>query len=275
MDLTERNEAAKRHVENSDWLDRVAGIGVVTYGLVHLLVAWLIVRLAFGDSAGPASGTGAFHELAQAPLGRLLLYGVAAGFFALVAWQAVEAMFGFRAKSRTTRILQRVLAGIKTLLFAVIGVNALMVAAGSSSSRGGAAGTAGPTARLMGLPAGPFLVGAAGVVIIGIAVGMAWFGLAGGFRDTLSAEGESGSSGRSYLVLGTVGYVSKGIAVALVGALFLYAAVTHDPHKSGGLDQAIHDVLAQPYGNAAAVVIAVGIASFGVFCFALARHLDR
>jgi hypothetical protein len=271
MDLTERNERVKHDVEHSDWLDRVARVGVVTYGLVHLLVAWLVVRLGLGDSAGSTSGTGAFRELAQAPLGRVLLYGVALGFLALVAWQVVEAAFGFRREPRRTRILLRVLAGIKTLLFAVIGVNAFMVAAGSSS--GG--GTDGPTARLMGLPAGPLLVGATGVVIVAIGVGMAWFGLAGKFRDTLSDEGEDGSAGRLYIVLGTVGYLSKGIAVALVGALFGYAALTHDPARSGGLDQVLHDVLQEPYGRPAVVLIALGIASFGVFCFALARHLDR
>jgi hypothetical protein len=272
MDLTERHERAKHHVEHSDWVDRVARLGVVTYGLVHLVVAWLLLRLAFGDSAGAPSGSGAFRELAQAPLGRFLLYGVAIGFFALVAWQAVEAAFGFRREPRTSRVLLRVLAGIKALLFGAIGVNAFMVAAGSSA---GGSGTDGPTARLMSLPAGPAIVGATGVVIVAVAVGMAWFGLAGKFRENLSDEGEAGSSGRSYVVLGTVGYVSKGVAVALVGALFGYAALTHDPDKSGGLDQAVREVLEKPYGNPAVVVIAVGIACFGVFCFALARHLDR
>jgi hypothetical protein len=271
MDLAERNERAKHHAEHSDWLDRVARVGVLTYGVVHLLVASLIVRLGFGHRDGAASGSGAFRELAQAPFGRVLLYGVALGFFALVVWQAVEAALGFRREPRRMRILLRVLAGFKTLLFAGIGINAAMVAAGSSTT----GGSDGPTARLMGLPAGPFLVGATGVVIIAIALGMVWFGLAGKFRDTLSEEGEAGASGRAYIVLGTVGYVSKGIAVGLVGALFGYAALTHDPHRSGGLDQVVRDLLQEPYGNPAVVVIALGIASFGVFCFALARHLDR
>lgn len=272
MDLSHHHERAKQQVEDNDWLDRVAQLGVITYGVVHLVVAWLLVRLALGDSAGAPSGSGAFREVAQTPFGRSLLYGVAIGFFALVLWQAVEAAFGFRRESRISRVLLRALAGVKTLLFAAIGLNAFMIAAHSSSAGGG---TDGPTARLMRLPAGPFIVGAAGAVIIGIAVGIALFGLTGKFRDTLSEEGEAGSSGRSYILLGTIGYVSKGVAVALVGALFGYAALTHDPQKSGGLDEAVREVLEQPYGNPAVVVMALGIASFGVFCFALARHLDR
>lgn len=272
MDVTEHNERAKHEVEHSDLLDRVAGVGVVTYGAVHLLVAWLILRLGFGDSGRAPSGSGAFHELAQAPLGRYLLYGVALGFLALVVWQATEAAFGFRGESHPHRILQRLLAGAKVLMFGALGVNAFMVAAGASS---GGKGTDGPTARLMSLPAGPFIVGAAGVVIIGIGLGMVWYGVAGKFRENLTQQGESGSSGSLYVVLGTIGFASKGVAVGLVGALFGYAALTHDPQKSGGLDQALHDVLQQPYGTPAVVVMALGIASFGLFCFVLARHLDR
>jgi len=57
--------------------------------------------------------------------------------------------------------------------------------------------------------------------------------------------------------------------------LFLYAAVTHDPQKSGGLDEALHKLLQQPFGAPVLVLIAMGFACFGLFCFAWARHLDR
>jgi ABC-type Fe3+ transport system permease subunit len=127
----------------------------------------------------------------------------------------------------------------------------------------------------MALPAGALLVGAVGAIIIVIALSMAYYGLAENFRDTLSAEGETGPSGRTYRALGTVGYVSKAVAIALVGGLFGYAAVTHDPQKSGGLDQALREVLHEPFGVPALLVVALGLACFGLFCFAAARHLDR
>ena len=273
MDVAARNDQAQRQVEHSDWLDRLARVGVVVYGVVHLLVAWLVVRLAFGDPAGSASGSGALHTLARSGIGRLSLYVVAAGFFALVVWQGLEAVFGYRRDSLRKRIANRLLSAAKVVIFGAIGVNALLLAVGAGSSSG--SGTDGPTARLMSLPAGPLLVGAVGAVIIVIAIGMAYHGLAQNFRDTMSEEGETGPSGRTYRTLGTVGYVSKAVAIALVGGLFVYAAVTHDPQKSGGLDQALHEVLQEPFGSPALVVVALGLTCFGLFCFALARHLDR
>jgi hypothetical protein len=273
MDLAERNDKAQRQVEDSHWIDRLARVGTVVYGGVHLLVAWLVIRLAFGDSAGSASGSGALHTLAQTGVGRISLYGVAAGFFALFVWQGLEACFGYWRDELSKRIFSRLLSGAKAVIFGGIGVNSLVIALGAGSSSG--SGTHGVTARVMALPAGPFIVGAVGVVIIGIALGMAYYGLAQNFRDTMSEDGETGPSGRAYRTLGTVGYVSKAVAIALVGGLFGYAAVTHDPQKSGGLDQALHDVLQQPFGSPALVVVALGLTCFGLFCFALARHLDR
>jgi hypothetical protein len=55
----------------------------------------------------------------------------------------------------------------------------------------------------------------------------------------------------------------------------VYAALTHDPQKSGGLDQALHRVLQEQFGAPALVVIAIGLACYGLFCFAWARHFDR
>lgn len=87
-------------------------------------------------------------------------------------------------------------------------------------------------------------MGALGVVLIAVAVGLTSFGLAEDFRETMSS-------------------------------LFLYAAFTHEPRKSGGLDQALHDVLQRPFGPPLLVLMAAGLASYGVFCFRWARHLDR
>ena len=68
------------------------------------------------------------------------------------------------------------------------------------------------------------------------------------FKEHLDAEGKSGESGKAYVRFGKAGYVGKGIAIAIVGGLFIYAAIKHEPKKSGGLDQALRKVLEQPFG---------------------------
>ena len=41
----------------------------MAYGVVHLLIAWLALQLAFGDHSENASSQGALRELASQPFG--------------------------------------------------------------------------------------------------------------------------------------------------------------------------------------------------------------
>lgn len=272
MDVATQARRVTGRTDGSDWMDHAVRVGLVSYGVVHLVLAWLALRLAFGDSGGSASGSGALHEMATTAVGRITLYVVAAGFAALVVWQALEALWGHRDREGGERVLKRLTSAAKVVLYAALGFTALKTALGSSS---GGSDTDGITAKLMSVPAGPFIVGAVGVVIVGVAGALAYRGLSEGFRSELQLDGQVGKDGSAYVWFAKIGYVSKGVAIAVVGVLFGYAALTHDPHKSGGLDQALHKILQQPFGVPILVVIAAGFACYGLFCFAWARHLDR
>ena len=73
MDVHTSAEQAGRRADNSEWMDHAVRIGLVSYGVVHLLIAWLGVRLAFGDSGGSASSQGALQQLARTGLGQASL----------------------------------------------------------------------------------------------------------------------------------------------------------------------------------------------------------
>lgn len=264
---------AGRTAEDSGWADTAARVGLVAYGLVHLLIAWLAIRLAFGEHSGKPSAKGALQELAQQPLGHVLLVVVAIGMFLLVVWRLLEAGFGHRDEDGAKRALTRLFSVGKAIIYGAIGVSALRVSLGDSGSSGG--GTEGWTAKLMGLPGGVVLVGAVGLGIIGYGGFLIWRGLSGGFEEYLDAQGRSGESGTAYLWFGRVGYVGKGCAYLIVGVLFGYAALTHDPKRSGGLDHALHKLLQQPFGPVLLTLVAAGFGCYGLFCFARARHLSR
>jgi hypothetical protein len=111
--------------------------------------------------------------------------------------------------------------------------------------------------------------------VIAYAVMTAWRGWKEKFAEHLETEGKLGYSGAAFLILGKVGYIAKGVALAVVGVLLVQAGLTHRADKSGGLDQALQKVLEQPFGPYLLIAIGVGIACYGLFCFARARHLDR
>ena len=51
-EMTDRAEQMGRQAHQSDWLDYAIRAGLVAYGVVHLLVGWLALQLAFGESEG-------------------------------------------------------------------------------------------------------------------------------------------------------------------------------------------------------------------------------
>jgi hypothetical protein len=95
------------------------------------------------------------------------------------------------------------------------------------------------------------------------------------YAKHLDAEGKSGTAGKAYLLFGKIGYVGKGIAIAIVGALIAYGGITHDASKSGSLDQALQKLLTYPFGQFLLIAVAAGIICYGLFCFARARHLSK
>lgn len=262
-------------LRHSDLLDHAVRLGFLAYGLVHLVVAWLAVQLALGDHSGRVSSKGALHELARQPLGSVVLLVVAVGLFVLALWRLLEAWAGHRDEDGAELWRHRGVDVFKAVVYGAIGVSAVKVVLGAGSGGSGGSGAKGWTARLMDLPAGQVLVGLAGLCVVGYGAANVWRGLNGKLADKLSAEGSTGDVGRLYLLLGRCGYAAKGIAAALVGVLVCYAAITHEPRKSGGLDTALRDVLHQPFGRPLLVAMAAGIACFGLFCFARARHLSR
>lgn len=272
MTTSSQKDQISRTADHSDLLDLAVRVGLVSYGVVHLLIAWLATQLALGDRSGKASSSGALHQLAQSGLGRVSLYVVTAGFAALIVWQGIEAAVGHRDEEGAKRTFKRVASGVKVVIYATIGFSALQVATGSSSKGGG---TDTWTSKLMSAPGGAILVSLVGVGIIAAGGYLAWRGWQEKFRSKLDAEGETGQDGRAYILFGKAGYVAKGVALAIVGALFLYAGLTNDPKKSGGLDSALTQLLDQPFGVPLLIVMAIGIACYGLFCFAWARHLDR
>jgi hypothetical protein len=270
--ISAQAESAGRQAHQSEWLDHAARIGLIAYGLVHLVIAWLAVQLALGDRSGSADSKGAVQQLSQQPFGQALVWAVAVGMFLLAVWQALEGLFGYRDEEGFTRLRKRVTAGGKAVVYVVIGLSAVHAATGSSSS--GKNGTDSTTAKVMDWPGGQVIVCAVGVAIMGIGGYLVHRAFTEKFAKHINAEGRSGQAGKAYLWFGKAGYTAKGVTFGIVGALFLYAGLSHEAKKSGGLDQALHKVLQQPFGPFLLVVIALGLACYGLFCFARARHFN-
>jgi hypothetical protein len=264
--------AAGEQARHSDTMRAAARVGLVAFGLVHLLIAWIALQVAWGEG-GEASSKGALHALAKQPFGEVLLWVVACGLWALAVWQVMTAIWGHRSESDDKqRTLKRLAALGRAAVYAVIGVSAARTATGSGGKSEDEKGE-GLTADLLSAPLGRVLVAAIGAAILVVAVRHVHRGISDTFTHDLQPEATAGSTRSPVLLVGRVGYVAKGAAIGVVGLLFGWAALSYDPDKAGGLDDALKTLRDQPYGPYLLTFVAVGVAAFGLFCFAWARYV--
>ena len=263
---------------DSDALEHLARIGLIAYGVVHLLVAWLALQLAWGGGGESADQSGAMSTLAEQPFGKPLLWVLAIGLIALALWQLAEVLrhrSGLRSsgeakKKAVTKIVKSV---AKTVVYLFLAGTAIKVATGGGQSS--SAQQQQTVAGVFGWPAGRFLVGVAALVVIGVGVYHIRKGLTKHFLKEIDTTQATAGQRKVIERLGQVGYPAKGVALALVGGLIGWAAITFDPEKATGLDGALRTLLDAPFGKALLTLVAIGIAAFGAFCFFRARFPER
>ena len=111
---------------------------------------------------------------------------------------------------------------------------------------------------------GPVIVGAAGVLLAGVAALLAGKGVTRRFLADLDLTAAAAGTHRLVSALGVVGYLTLGVAYGIVGGLITAAATDHDPDKATGLDTALSELAGRPYGTGLLLAIAVGFACSGV-----------
>lgn len=259
---------AGEKVEQSTTFKWLVALGLVCFGLIHLLLGWLCIQVSLGGQ-GETSTQGALKDLVAKPFGNVLMIVIALGLFTLVIWQVVEALFGYRRLKQSRKIRRKLASAGRAIVYAALGVSAIALAvSGNSSSSDDSARSA--SATLMAAPFGQVLVGAVGLAIVAVGVSHVVKGVRRKFvkQDLVAGVAEWAKK------LGTIGWIVKGVALGLVGFLFIWAAVTFDPQKAAGLDGALKTLQQQPFGVVLLILMGLGFACFGVYCMVWSRNVN-
>lgn len=235
-----------------------ARAGYTVTGVLHLLIAWLGLQVAFGQRGVRADQSGAMALVAGTGFGMVVLVAIVVGFVLLAVWQIGECI-------RRREAGDRVKAAAKAIVYLALSFGAISFLVGSGTSSRTQAKDA--SATLMDLPFGPVLV-----VLVGLAVAaVGGYHIHKGWTEKFRGDLAS-SPTRFSIIAGRVGYIARGIAFIFVGAGFVTAGVTHQPAKSRGLDGALRDMIALPWGQVIVALVALGFAAFGLYSFSRARH---
>jgi Domain of Unknown Function (DUF1206) len=247
-----------------------ARAGYSVSAVLHLLVAYMIVRIAFG-SAGEADQTGALATLASKGGGAVSLWIVAGGLIALAMWRLAETLLGLHpgesrtADSRRTPIVNRLKAFGLAVVYGAVAFTAIQFALGAS--RRGSRQAAGLSARLMQSGGGKAVLVIVGLVIAVIGGYYMYKGTSRKFLNDLRLP-----CGPLMTALGVCGHVAEGSVLFAAGICIIAATYSSDPAKATGLDGAVKALGEAQFGQAVLIAAATGFAAYGLYSFALTRY---
>jgi hypothetical protein len=247
-------------------VDVFGRIGLAGYGVVHLLVAWLALEIAFGVPEAPADAEGAVGTIARTPGGLIALGLAAVGLFAFALWQVSAAAVGFGWVHGAERLRKRVGAVSKAIAMSALAI----VVADYLLDVGSTGGTTAQSvaAGVLALPAGRVLLGLGGGTILVIAGAMTYTGVRRTFMGDLDVRHLGPAARQAIEVVGAAGHLARALALGVIGVLAGTAALSANPARAGGLDAALHTLSGTAPGTSLLVVVAVGFAAFGLFCLA-------
>ena len=255
---------AVEDASNSRALVIAARAGFAVSGLLHLLVGFVAIQLALGKAgqSGPADQAGAVAQLAAQPQGLLLLWAGFAACVALALWQTSNAVFDYGQLEARKKVGKKLSAAGKAVVFAVIALTFAASASGNSQTSGQS--TSDFTVAIIKAPGGAFLL-----IAVGAAIGIAGLvfvvlGVKGSFKKELRLP-PSGTARSVVTGLGVVGYIAEGVALFLVGLLFIISTVNANPRESTGLDGGLRALREQPYGVYMLTAVGAGLICYGLY----------
>lgn len=259
---TDEARDGARQIRHSTALDVGARAGFAASGVLHLMIAYLAVRVAFGKASKETDQSGALATLAQHPAGKALLIVFVIGFVALALWQLSLAVLG---EGRQHGILDRFKCVALAVVYLVMAWSAFSFVRNKGKSS--AHRSTDITATVMKHPGGRWLIAIVGLVILAIGAYHAYKGVRARFLKDLRED-----PGRPVTWIGKIGYVAKGIALGIVGVLFVVAAAQHRSSDASGLDGALSTLRHAVGGQVLLTLMGLGLAAFGIYMLLRVRY---
>lgn len=268
-------QGAASEAAQHPWVKNLARIGLAAIGAVYMLVGGLALRLAIGSGGGGGSAPDqqtALQQIQEAPLGRVVLGLIALGLFGYLVWRLTEAFADIEGEGNEPKgLAKRAGHAVNGVVYGGIGLQAGLLALGRSGGGGGSSQQEW-TARFMSLPFGRWLVGLAGLFVIGYGLYQIYEAWKEKYRERLIYARMSAAERRWVDPLSKAGLVAHGIVLSLVGAFLIQAAYTFNPQEAQGLGGALNEIARQPFGPWLLGIMALGLIAYGVYKLAQARY---
>ena len=271
-------EARREARAGTGWYAWVARLGLVAKGVSYAMVGALAIQVAFGEGGRVTSRQGALATVAQEGLGKILLVVLAIGFAAYALWRFVAAYAEREedddAQGKAKKWGKRAGYVGRGLIYAGLTYTTIRILMGSGGGQSQNQEAKTATAGVLDWPGGRWLVGLAGLAIIGAGAWNAYRGAAGKFEDKWRTGQMSKTERRWGSRAATVGHLARAVVFTLIGIFVTKAALEYDPDEAIGLDGALQKLAQQWHGQLWLGTAAFGLVAYGLYCLVQARYRD-
>jgi hypothetical protein len=246
----------------------LARAGLTARGVLYILIGWVAILIALGQTAHEADQEGALQLLASKPYGQVSLWLLGIGFAGYALWRLSEAAFGVTGEGHGAGPrLKSLVRAVVYAFFAFLTFSIIVGVGGGSQAKK----QEDLTAKVMHHSGGRWLVGIVGLIIVIVGVALIIEGVRCKFMKHLQLSHLSRKMRLLVQRLGQIGTTARGVVFGLAGVLVIEAAVTYKPAKAGGIDKALLTLRDQPFGEALLIIAALGLVIFGVYGLCEAR----
>ena len=259
--------AAAETVDRNKKLETFARFGYVVNGLFHALIGISAIGIVIGQG-GEVDQSGVLKPMTTTIWGMLFVLLIALGLIALSFWKVMQILISTKLQRKGLR-RYAFEEGVKALAYVVLGVSTLILLFSHSAQDSSARSSRQLVANLYGIPLGPLLVLLLGIGCMAIGVSLIYKGVRRRFMRILDGPPEKLEP--LVIVLGTVGYISKGLILLSLGVIFGFTFFARDPSRVSGLDGAFRDFLSLPFGGIVIVALGVGFIFYALFSITRAK----
>jgi hypothetical protein len=269
-------------VANNVWAERSARMGLAARGVVYLVLAYLIARIALGalgqvSVPRPANAPGIAETIAAQTDGRIALVVLGIGLIPYALFGAIDAMLHHDDETSTARRWgDRLLSLWSIIAYGAFGILCFVAAASPRTVRQRPVESHRQdsqwSADVLRWPVGWLWLGLLGVALLLIAMSTLWRCISATFRDWLHREQMTPTAWHWAIALGAGGYLGRAGLFAIVGIFVLNAAIENDPRQGQGVDGSIRLFANSAPGPYLLWLLAVAVGAYGLYAFVEARY---
>jgi hypothetical protein len=251
------------------WFEKFTRFGLISKGIVYCLMGLLSVLAAFGLSRENGDKAEAFKVIYEQPFGKIILLAIGMGLLGFVMLRCFQAFKDIDNKGNDMKgIFNRIGYALSALLYLGLGAYAFkLVISGIGGSESDSRQFV--VSKVLGYPGGEYMVGIAGLVVMGMGIYQIIRGVTGKFMKHIQLVRSNMKD--FFKKAGTVGYISRGIVLVIIGYFLFHAALKSNSNEAQGTGAAF-DFLQNNFGSVMMALVALGLIGYGIFTFVKAKY---